>query len=99
MKMTSTGGIGSFMLQMMILSHLQHHPCLREVGKSHVTRGTPQDEHINLGCLLHAFFELYGKQFNYQSVGLSVRDGGSYFAKVCSYPSIDVTSPDHGCTL
>jgi non-canonical poly(A) RNA polymerase PAPD5/7 len=35
----------------------------------------------NLGVLLMEYFELYGKNFNYARVGISVRDGGYYFPK------------------
>jgi DNA polymerase sigma len=35
----------------------------------------------NLGSLLLDFFHLYGVSFNYQQLGISIRDGGSYFAK------------------
>lgn len=35
----------------------------------------------NLGSLLLEFFYLYGITFNYQILGISIRDGGSYFQK------------------
>lgn len=35
----------------------------------------------NLGPLLIEFLELYGRNFNYDSVGLSIRKGGYYFSK------------------
>jgi DNA polymerase sigma len=35
----------------------------------------------NLGSLLVEFFYLYGISFNYGDVGISIRDGGSYFQK------------------
>ena len=35
----------------------------------------------NLGSLLVEFFYLYGISFNYGDVGISIRDGGSYFLK------------------
>src|SRR4051794_9539509 len=66
---TYSGGIGSFMLQMMIISHLQHH-----VSRAH-------GAHLNLGTLAWSFFEMYGKNFNYGEVGISVRGLGSYFSK------------------
>jgi len=28
------------------------------------------------------FFDFYGRHFNYYNVGISVRDGGSYYIKV-----------------
>jgi DNA polymerase sigma len=36
----------------------------------------------NLGSLLLDFFHLYGVSFNYQDLGISIRDGGSYFSKM-----------------
>lgn len=35
----------------------------------------------NLGSLLLDFFSLYGVTFNYSLLGISIRDGGSYFIK------------------
>jgi DNA polymerase sigma len=35
----------------------------------------------NLGSLLLDFLHLYGVTFNYNSVGISIRDGGTYFRK------------------
>jgi non-canonical poly(A) RNA polymerase PAPD5/7 len=44
---TYSGGVGSYMLLIMVLSFLQLHPiCTHVVGKSH-----PKD-HVNLGALL-----------------------------------------------
>jgi len=36
----------------------------------------------DLGQLLLEFFDFYGRHFNYYNVGISVRDGGSYYIKV-----------------
>eukprot|EP00474_Spongospora_subterranea_P008660 CRZ09118.1 hypothetical protein [Spongospora subterranea] len=77
MNETYSGGIGSFLLQMMIVSHLQLHP----FGSSK-RLSSPANKNLNLGALLLSFFELYGKVFNYAVVGISVRNGGSYFSKV-----------------
>ena len=35
----------------------------------------------NLGALLLEFLELYGRDFNYQTTGISVRHHGAYFPK------------------
>ena len=35
----------------------------------------------NLGSLLLEFFNFYGISFNYVDVGITVRNGGSYFPK------------------
>ena len=38
-------------------------------------------ENVDLGKHLIDFFELYGTQFNYEDIGLSIRKGGKYFQK------------------
>lgn len=40
-----------------------------------------RDPNKNLGVLLVEFFELYGCNFNYNKVGIRIRDGGSYLQK------------------
>ncbi|KDQ61225.1 hypothetical protein JAAARDRAFT_124189 [Jaapia argillacea MUCL 33604] len=67
-----TGGLGSFSIVCMAVSFLQMHPKIR--------RGEIDPEK-NLGVLVIEFFELYGCYFNYQEVGISLRDGGTYFSK------------------
>jgi non-canonical poly(A) RNA polymerase PAPD5/7 len=68
-----TGGVGSFLLQMMIVSFLQHRE--RDGIKS---RRTSQ---YNLGALLIEFLELYSTDFNYILTGISVRFDGFFFPK------------------
>jgi non-canonical poly(A) RNA polymerase PAPD5/7 len=34
-----------------------------------------------MGTLLMEFFELYGKHYNYDEVGISIRRGGFYYSK------------------
>jgi non-canonical poly(A) RNA polymerase PAPD5/7 len=67
-----TGGLGSYSIVCLAVSFLQMHPKIR--------RGEI-DADKNLGVLLMEFFELYGIRFNTQEVGISVRDGGSYYSK------------------
>lgn len=64
------GGISSYSLILMMVSFFQLHP-----------RYKTSDTSANLGVLLIEFFELYGRQFNYLQVGISVREGGCYFPK------------------
>ena len=68
-----SGGIGSFMLQLMVVGFLQQRyredlnakrPCVP-----------------NLGCLLLEFFELFGENYNYITTGISVLKDGSFFSK------------------
>lgn len=67
-----TGGLGSYSIVCLAISFLQMHPKIR--------RGEIDPEK-NLGVLVMEFFELYGCYFNYDEVGISVRDGGTYFSK------------------
>lgn len=67
-----TGGLGSYSIVCLAISFLQMHPKIR--------RGEI-DPSTNLGVLVMEFFELYGLYFNYNEVGISVRDGGSYYNK------------------
>ncbi len=67
---TFTGGVGSFLLQLLVVSTLQHPPR----ASNPALRG-------NLGALLLHFFETFGLRFNYCDVGLRVDQGGSYYSK------------------
>ncbi|OBZ65685.1 Poly(A) RNA polymerase cid14 [Grifola frondosa] len=67
-----TGGLGSYSIVCLAISFLQMHPKIR--------RGEI-DPSKNLGVLVMEFFELYGCHFNYHEVGISLRDGGTYFNK------------------
>nr|XP_031863646.1 uncharacterized protein CI109_000898 [Kwoniella shandongensis]KAA5530718.1 hypothetical protein CI109_000898 [Kwoniella shandongensis] len=67
-----SGGLGSYSVICMVISFLQVHPKLRR---------SEMDPEENLGTLLVEFFELYGRHFNYQEVGLSIRRGGFYYLK------------------
>ncbi|KAJ6501894.1 hypothetical protein C8R45DRAFT_895053 [Mycena sanguinolenta] len=67
-----TGGLGSYAVVCLVISFLQMHPKIRH---GHI------DPDRNLGVLVVEFFELYGRRFNYEEVGISLRDGGSYFGK------------------
>ena len=65
------GGINSYSLTLMIVSFFQMHP----------RKDASDPSTANLGVLLIEFFELYGRQFNYMKVGISVTNGGCYFSK------------------
>jgi non-canonical poly(A) RNA polymerase PAPD5/7 len=67
-----TGGLGSYSIVCLAISFLQIHPKIR--------RGEI-DPSKNLGVLVMEFFEYYGCYFNFNEVGISVRDGGSYYNK------------------
>jgi len=59
-----TGGISSYSITMLVISFLQTHP--REQNEKQEC----------LGVLLLEFLDMYGRQFNYNTVGVSVRRGG-----------------------
>ncbi|KAJ7706865.1 hypothetical protein B0H17DRAFT_1001303 [Mycena rosella] len=67
-----TGGLGSYAIVCLVISFLQMHPKIRHAQI---------DPDRNLGVLVVEFFELYGTRFHYEEVGISLRDGGSYFGK------------------
>ncbi|KAL5489934.1 hypothetical protein ACEPAI_4766 [Sanghuangporus weigelae] len=67
-----SGGLGSYAIVCLVVSHLQMHPKVRRAEI---------DSAKNLGVLMLEFFELYGKYFNYTNTGISLRHGGSYFSK------------------
>ncbi|CEO97910.1 unnamed protein product (mitochondrion) [Plasmodiophora brassicae] len=69
---TWQGGIGSFLLKLMVLSHLQMH-----CRKSTMALA---------GTHLLTFFELYGRAFRYDQHCISVRDGGMYLPKTKHFP-------------
>lgn len=66
---TYHGGVGSFLLTMLVTSYLQ---------RQYKIGGTDK---IDLGRHLVEFFNLYGNVFNYDQVGISIRKEGSYFSK------------------
>ena len=68
-----SGGVGSYLLQLMIVALLQH----RERDAVNYRRPSLN----NLGSLLLEFLELYGIEFNYLTTGISVRHDGFFFPK------------------
>jgi non-canonical poly(A) RNA polymerase PAPD5/7 len=68
-----SGGLGSYSVICMVISFIQMHPKIQR-GEIDPSR--------NLGVLFIEFLELYGKNFGYDEVGISIRGGGSYFRKV-----------------
>ncbi|KAG6542519.1 hypothetical protein Mapa_015989 [Marchantia paleacea] len=72
-----TGGIGSYALLVMLLTHLQMHPSRKNFN----SRGEPCPLENNLGVLLVDFFDFYGRALNVRDVGISCRSGGRFFCK------------------
>lgn len=57
----------------MVISFLQRHP---KIAAGHIKAEE------NLGAMLIEILELYGTRFNFDRVGISIDDGGSYFDKL-----------------
>ena len=72
---TFTGGVGSYLLQLMVITSLQHPPANAHVRHGRLFRG-------NLGEMLLHFLEMFGVRLNYDAVALSVRDGGRFLQKL-----------------
>ncbi len=68
-----SGGMGSYCLQLLIVSFLQQR------FKADVAAARSMNS--NLGAMLLDFFELYGENFNYLTVGISTEGTGAYFPK------------------
>ena len=86
-----TGGIGSFMLQMMIVSFLQHRE--RDSLNSH------RPSFPNLGALLVEFLEFFSTDFNFITVGISVRYDGFFFPKGTTDRKEDFWNPSRPFSL
>jgi non-canonical poly(A) RNA polymerase PAPD5/7 len=73
-----SGGVGSFMLQLLIVAFLQHH------RRAFVNTSIQTPTFYNLGSLLLDFFKLFGTEFNYLTTGISLQSGGFFFPKGAS---------------
>ena len=69
---TFTGGVGSYLLQLMVIASLQHPPD---------ERTCPAGLRGNLGSQLLHFLELYGVRLNYEKTTIVVREGGRFVSK------------------
>lgn len=85
----SIGGLGSYSVINMIVSHLQ----MFAHNFPQFAHGEP-DEHpnrthqrLNLGVFLETFFALYGSMFNAFLTGIQTRDGGAYFQRLDRFPT------------
>ena len=86
---TYHGGVGSFLLQLLVIAALQHPP------------SSPDRLKGSLGGLLLHFFEVFGLRFNYIRCGISITQGGRFFSKQRHQPSFfDAANPAQpGTTL
>lgn len=74
------GGLGSYALLLLIVSHLQHY---RSNFRHRLEdeKGPP----VNLGAALFDFFTLYGQKFNYVFTGIGIKANGRYNSKRNKY--------------
>lgn len=82
---TYTGGMGSFLLFCMVLSFIQNW------GSNGRARRSVSE--MSLGHLLMEFLDLYGVNFDYNRVGVSVLKRGHYFTKDCVNSLLTMESP------
>jgi non-canonical poly(A) RNA polymerase PAPD5/7 len=68
-----SGGVGSYMLQLMIVAFLQQ--------RERVAKNFQHPSVYNLGSLLLEFLALYGMELNFVTTGISVRFDGFFFPK------------------
>lgn len=66
---TFHGGMSSFVCTLLIISYLQE------------TKKEKKNENLLLSEHLLNFFHLYGVRFNYNELGISIRNGGTYFLR------------------
>ena len=72
-----TGGLSSYAVTILVISFLQLHP-----------RTDPCSD--NLGVLLIELLHLYGHDFNYGSLAISIRDGGQLLQKTDMLPDPNI---------
>ena len=70
---TYHGGVGSYLLTLMVLAAVQQCPGIEEGGR--------RLQEANLGALLIHFFDLWGRRFNYLKLGVRVSGQGSLYEK------------------
>lgn len=66
-----TGGISSYCLLLLTVSFFQF-----QRARPHMST-----HQMDLGVLLMEFLELYGRNLNYQRIGIKIKDGGCYINK------------------
>jgi len=76
---TYRGGIGSHLCLCMVVSVIQQ--IRKQLTASKDLESDRVEELEDLGTIMIRFFDLYGKKFNYASVTISLRNGGSYMPK------------------
>ncbi len=80
---TYRGGIGSFLLIVMVVAFLQYQ--CKDKGRSL--------KDMNLGELLIQFFRFYGSEFNHESLGITIIGEGSFYKKPTPDSGLSVENP------
>ena len=78
---TEKGGVGSFLLMVMIIGYLQ---CQLKLAKL---------QSMNLGELFIGFFEFYGSKFNHEILGISIIGKGRFYKREGETKGISVENP------
>lgn len=84
---TFSGGVGSFLLQLLVICSLQQPESGMESGSAASRPGlagkaaASAEMRASLGAQLLHFLQTFGLRLNYETVGVSVRSGGRFFAK------------------
>ena len=78
---TYKGGIGSFLLIVMIVGFLQYQSKKKKLKE------------MNLGELLIGFFRFYGSELNHEQLGISIIGEGSLYKKIPSDQSLSIKNP------
>ncbi|GAB5366137.1 hypothetical protein AAMO2058_001118800 [Amorphochlora amoebiformis] len=77
---TYTGGVGSFVLQMMVVGYLKLRYKTRDAIR--YKEWPEKASEMNLAAILMDFFKFFGgTEFNYEKVGLIVTGNGGYYDK------------------
>lgn len=82
------GGLGSFTLFNMVISHLQQW----QNNFGNIISLSEKSKR-----LLESFFTLYGTNLSVKTIGISTRDGGSYYDRLTRYP--DAKMPGQGISV
>lgn len=69
-----TGGIGSFLIALLLIRLLQHNDSIHEIP---FPQRTPN---VEPSRVLMQFLRFYGKEFNARHFGIDLRDGGAFFS-------------------
>lgn len=85
-----TGGLSSYALLLLIASFLRLHP---KIQTGEIVA------HDNIGILLIEFFELYGKYFNFDKLGVGINNNETWYFNKRDYGMVNLGKPNNACIL